>query len=56
MKFKLLGTAILSSALLLTACGQDGDKSNKDDNKKSESKSAKSLMIQRKIKIKIRRQ
>ena len=54
MKFKLLGTTILSSALLLTACGQDGDKSNKDDNKKSESKSAKSLMIQRKIKIKIR--
>ncbi|MGX0611653.1 hypothetical protein [Staphylococcus capitis] len=41
MKFKLLGTAILSSALVLTACGQDGDKSNKDDNKKSESKSAK---------------
>lgn len=41
MKFKLLGTAILSSALLLTACGQSEDHSKKDDDKKSESKSDK---------------
>ena len=29
MKFKLLGTAILSSALVLTACGQSEDPSKK---------------------------
>ena len=40
MKFKLLGTAILSSALVLTACGQSED-SKKDNDKKSESKSDK---------------
>lgn len=41
MKFKLLGTAILSSALLLTACGQSEDNSKKEHDKKSESKSDK---------------
>ncbi|MFU0769936.1 hypothetical protein [Staphylococcus pasteuri] len=41
MKFKLLGTVILSSALVLTACGQSEDHSKKDDDKKSESKSDK---------------
>lgn len=41
MKFKLLGTAILTSSLLLTACGESEDHSKKDDEKKSESKSDK---------------
>lgn len=40
MKFKVLGTALLSATLLLTACGQH-DNSKKDDDKKSESKSDK---------------
>ncbi|MDM7465573.1 hypothetical protein [Staphylococcus warneri] len=41
MKFKILGTALLSATMLLTACGQDDDNTKKDDNKKSESKSDK---------------
>lgn len=41
MKFKILGTALLSATLLLTACGQSEDHSKKEDDKKSESKSDK---------------
>ncbi len=41
MKIKLLGTILLSSALILTACGQNDDNSKKTDDKKSESKSDK---------------
>lgn len=41
MKFKVLGTALLSATLVLTACGQSEDPSKKDDDKKSESKSDK---------------
>lgn len=41
MKFKVLGTALLSATLLLTACGQNNDNTKKDDNKKSETKSDK---------------
>lgn len=48
MKFKLLGTAILSSALVLTACGQSED-SKKDNDKKSESKSDKKSNDPKKI-------
>ena len=50
MKFKLLGTAILSSALVLTACGQSEDPSKKDDDKNLKENLIRSLMIQRKIK------
>ena len=49
MNFKLLGAALLSATVLLTACGQNNDKAMKDENKKSETKSDKNLMIQRKI-------
>lgn len=40
---------IFASLLVLGACGNN-DSEKKEDNKKSESKSDKSLMIQRKIK------
>ncbi|EGG97282.1 putative lipoprotein [Staphylococcus warneri VCU121] len=41
MNFKLLGAALLSATVLLTACGQNNDKAMKDENKKSETKSDK---------------
>ncbi len=34
---------IFASLFVLGACGQDSDKSNKDDNNKSESKSVKKV-------------
>lgn len=33
MNFKLLGAALLSATVLLTACGQNNDKAMKDENK-----------------------
>lgn len=41
MEFKILGTALLSATLLITACGQNDNSTKKDDDKKSESKSDK---------------
>lgn len=49
MKFKLLGTAILSSALVLTACGQSEDHSKKDDDKNLKVNQIRNQTIQRKI-------
>ena len=54
MKFKILGTALLSATLLLTACGQSEDHSKKTMTRNLKANQIRSLMIQRKIKIKIR--